>query len=93
MVSTVNLSPLSSNKLSKFLCLCVVLGNLTINNSTEKYILRADDNKIQNAIITIENVSLNDRGEYKCIGRNDATDYANGEEASDVSFVRVKGKL
>ncbi|XP_073826505.1 immunoglobulin domain-containing protein Bsg [Musca autumnalis] len=68
-------------------------GNLTINNSTGRYILRADDNKIQNAILTIENVSLDDRGEYKCIGRNLATEYAKVPEASDTSFVRVKGKF
>lgn len=71
----------------------IILGNLTINNSTGRYILRADDNKIQNAILTIENVSLDDRGEYKCIGRNAATEYAKVPEASDTSFVRVKGKI
>uniref|UniRef100_A0A1I8NUC4 Ig-like domain-containing protein n=1 Tax=Stomoxys calcitrans TaxID=35570 RepID=A0A1I8NUC4_STOCA len=68
-------------------------GNLTINNSTDRYILRPDDNKIQNAILTIENVTLDDRGEYKCIGRNAATDNVKVREASDTSFIRVKGKF
>lgn len=66
-------------------------GNLTISSTTDRYILKPDEHNIENALLIIENVSLEDRGEYKCIGRNAATD--NGKtEASDVSFVRVKGK-
>jgi len=68
-------------------------GNLTIQNSTDRYILKPDDNQVENAVLSIENVSLEDRGEFKCIGRNIANDYAGYPEASDVSFVRVKGKL
>lgn len=48
---------------------------------------------VENAILTIENVSLDDRGEYKCIARNAATKYAAFAEASDTSMVRVKGNL
>ncbi|XP_037958833.1 uncharacterized protein LOC119688224, partial [Teleopsis dalmanni] len=70
------------------------IGNETIiTSSKDRYILKPDDNKVQNALLTIENVSLDDRGEYKCIGHNDATLYANYKEASDASYVRVKGKL
>ncbi|XP_054744419.1 uncharacterized protein LOC129248832, partial [Anastrepha obliqua] len=69
------------------------IGNLTISNSTGRYMLKPDDNHVKNAILSVENISLDDRGEYKCIGRNDANEYADYAEASDVSFVRVKGKL
>lgn len=41
----------------------------------------------------IENVTLDDRGDYKCHGRNEANDYANSTVATDVVTVRVKGKL
>lgn len=68
------------------------IGNLTINSTYERYILKPDENKVENALLIIENASLNDRGEYKCIGRNAATEIGR-PEASDVSFVRVKGKL
>lgn len=40
----------------------------------------------------VENASLDDRGEYKCIGHNAAMEYTNMEPAKDVSYVRVKGK-
>lgn len=69
------------------------VGNLTINNSTDRFILKANDEKVQNALLTIENVSLDDRGEYKCIAQNAATEYADMEAAKDVSYVRVKGKF
>ncbi|XP_023164219.2 uncharacterized protein LOC111594954 [Drosophila hydei] len=69
-------------------------GNYTnVTNSTGRYILKADDNKIENAILMIENVTLEDRGDYKCHGRNEANDYANSTVATDVVTVRVKGKF
>ncbi|TMW51270.1 hypothetical protein DOY81_003656, partial [Sarcophaga bullata] len=66
--------------------------NLTINSTYERYILKPNENKVENALLIIENTSLNDRGEYKCIGRNAATEIGRSE-VSDVSFVRVKGKF
>ncbi|KAM7353034.1 immunoglobulin domain-containing protein Bsg isoform 2-T12 [Cochliomyia hominivorax] len=85
----------------KLTIICTVVGtdpklswafrNLTISSTFERYILKADENNVENAILVIENASLDDRGEYKCIGRNAATDIGK-TEASDVSFVRVKGK-
>lgn len=72
--------------------LFIVLGNLTISNSTDRFILKANENKVQNAILMVENASLDDRGEYKCIGHNAAMEYTNMEPAKDVSYVRVKGK-
>ncbi|XP_020713125.1 neuroplastin isoform X3 [Ceratitis capitata] len=70
-----------------------MIGNQTITNSTGRYMLKPDDHNVKNAILSVENISLDDRGEFKCIGRNDANEYAGYAEASDVSFVRVKGKL
>lgn len=67
--------------------------NLTINSTTDRYILKPDDNNVENALLIIENVSMNDRGEFKCIGRNAATEYLKKTEASDTSYVRVKGKF
>lgn len=69
------------------------IGNLTITNSTGRFTLKPDDNRVENAILNVENISLDDRGEYKCIGRNAANEFAKYSEASDVSYVRVKGKL
>ncbi|XP_032307563.2 uncharacterized protein LOC6497578 isoform X1 [Drosophila ananassae] len=68
-------------------------GNLTLTNSTGRYVLK-EDNNVQNAILTLENVTLEDRGEYKCIGRNAANEYGTKIEiATDASTVRVKGKF
>ncbi|ALC38726.1 Bsg [Drosophila busckii] len=70
-------------------------GNYTnITNSTGRYILKKDDNNVENAILMIENVTLDDRGEYKCHGRNDANraNYT-ANVASDFTTVRVKGKF
>lgn len=70
-----------------------IVGNQTISNSSGRFVLKADENKVENAILIVENASLDDRGEYKCIGRNAANEFARYAEASDVSYVRVKGKL
>ncbi|KAH8240972.1 hypothetical protein KR026_009555, partial [Drosophila bipectinata] len=68
-------------------------GNLTLTNSTGRFVLK-EDNKVPNAILTLENVTLEDRGEYKCIGRNAANEYGTKIElATDTSTVRVKGKF
>ncbi|XP_055839068.1 uncharacterized protein LOC129907052 [Episyrphus balteatus] len=69
------------------------MGNLTIYNSTGRYELNEDENKVQNAILTMSNVNLNDRGDYKCLGRNIINDLGISEPAGDISFVRVKGKF
>ncbi|KAH8409466.1 hypothetical protein KR222_006334 [Zaprionus bogoriensis] len=70
-------------------------GNYTnVSNSTGRYLLKADENKIENAILMIDNVTLDDRGEYKCYGSNEATTYGNGTTpVSDATTVRVKGKF
>lgn len=65
-----------------------------ITTSTDRYILKKDDNGIENAMLMIENVTLDDRGEYRCTGRNEANDFgpANNTAASDTTTVRVKGE-
>ncbi|KAH8263620.1 hypothetical protein KR044_011653, partial [Drosophila immigrans] len=71
-------------------------GNYTnLTNSTERYILKKDDNNVENAILMIENVTLDDRGDYKCSGRNEANEHAlsNTVVAFDTTTVRVKGKF
>ncbi|XP_017060423.2 basigin isoform X2 [Drosophila ficusphila] len=72
-------------------------GNVTLTNSTDRYILKADEDNVPNAILTLDNVTLDDRGDYKCIGRNAANDYGvngtNTAPAIDVTTVRVKGKF
>ncbi|XP_017068449.1 neuroplastin isoform X2 [Drosophila eugracilis] len=70
-------------------------GNVTLTNATDRFVLKADDNNVQNAILTLDNVTLDDRGEYKCIGRNAANDYGDNSTApaSDFTNVRVKGKF
>ncbi|EDW35137.1 GL24757 [Drosophila persimilis] len=67
-------------------------GNVTLKNNTDRFVLKADNN-IENAILTLDNVTLDDRGEYKCIGRNAANDFGNSTVASDFTTVRVKGKF
>ncbi|KMY88925.1 uncharacterized protein Dsimw501_GD23503, isoform J [Drosophila simulans] len=70
-------------------------ANVTLTNATDRFILKPDDNGVPNAILTLENVTLEDRGEYKCIGRNAANVYGGNTTApaSDVTTVRVKGKF
>ncbi|KAH8412926.1 hypothetical protein KR009_006802, partial [Drosophila setifemur] len=67
-------------------------GNVTLTNNTDRFVLKSENN-IQNAILTLDNVTLEDRGDYKCIGRNAANDYGGANVASDVTLVRVKGKF
>lgn len=55
--------------------------------------MKEDENGIKNSILTIENIVLDDRGDYKCTATNPATEYGNADPASDTTFVRVKGKL
>lgn len=69
------------------------LDNLTITSGDDsKYVLKEHDG-VQNAILTLENASLEDKGEYKCVGKNKATGINKIAEASDVTNVRVKGEF
>lgn len=70
-----------------------IAGNTTINETSGRYTLKEDENGIKNSILTIENIVLDDRGDYKCTATNPATEYGNADPASDTTFVRVKGKL
>ncbi|KAH8377854.1 hypothetical protein KR093_007483, partial [Drosophila rubida] len=91
----------------KLIIPCTVIGSnpklswsfanyTNITNSTDRYILKKDDNNVENAILMIENVTLDDRGDYKCTGRNEANEnvgQANNVAAFDTATVRVKGKF
>ncbi|XP_060655948.1 basigin isoform X3 [Drosophila nasuta] len=65
-------------------------GNYTnVTESTGRYILKKDESSnVENSILIIENVTLDDRGDYKCSGHNAAPD-----DANDTATVRVKGKF
>ncbi|XP_041631830.2 basigin isoform X1 [Drosophila kikkawai] len=68
-------------------------GNITLTNATDRFVLK-EDNGVPNSILTLENVTLDDRGEYKCFGRNAANEYGvNSTVVYDTTTVRVKGKF
>lgn len=68
------------------------VGNRTLTESFDRYKL-LEENNIPNAKFVIESAVLEDRGDYTCIANNLASRHGKGEQASDVTFVRVKGKL
>ncbi|XP_034101296.1 uncharacterized protein LOC117565988 isoform X2 [Drosophila albomicans] len=65
-------------------------GNYTnVTESTGRYVLKKDESSnVENSVLIIENVTLDDRGDYKCTGHNAAP-----EDAHDTATVRVKGKF
>lgn len=67
------------------------LGDNEVNLT--RVILEKDADNIKDAILVIEHVELSDRNFYNCTARNDATGHsAHYVEATDGSYVRVKGK-
>lgn len=60
--------------------------------STDRIKLSEDENGVPNAILTIDPVSLDDRGDYKCHGTNPAIKWKS-EFIEKLTFVRVKGML
>ncbi|XP_055386620.1 hemicentin-1-like [Condylostylus longicornis] len=82
---------------------CIVAGSdpqihwqfdeTVIDKSTDKYLLQENEKNIKNALIVIHNVTATDAGEYKCIAKNLATEYAGRKEAVGVTVLRVKGKF
>lgn len=69
------------------------VGNLTIRNSMDRYKLEKNGKGVKNAVLKVENVTLEDRGEYTCVGTNLVSDLEISEEAKDMTFVRVKSHL
>ncbi|EDW88451.2 uncharacterized protein Dyak_GE18733, isoform H [Drosophila yakuba] len=69
-------------------------GNVTLTNDTDRVIVKPD-NGVPNAILTLDNVTLDDRGEYKCTGKNAANEYAKNTTtlATDATTLRVKSKF
>lgn len=68
-------------------------GNTTYTESTDHYILSADEDGIKNAVLTIESAVMEDRNFYNCTGTNDAIRYGNSGYivAVESTYVRVKG--
>lgn len=71
---------------------CAGTNYTNLTQTTDRYILKKDDKGIENALLIVENVTLDDRGEYRCYGRNEANDYGNNSVAYDTTTVRVKGE-
>ncbi|XP_077299246.1 immunoglobulin domain-containing protein Bsg isoform X2 [Arctopsyche grandis] len=66
------------------------IGNETYNESRGRVILE-DDNGVKNAIFTLTDITLDDRGDYYCRASNVASNYVN--HTQDSTFVRVKDNL
>jgi hypothetical protein len=67
----------------------LVLGNETLIDSKDRYILK-EDRGVVNAILIIEEARMEDRGDFYCVATNLAS-AANSTEAK--VFVRVKGEI
>ncbi|XP_035779635.1 uncharacterized protein LOC118459909 isoform X2 [Anopheles albimanus] len=68
-----------------------IIGNNTYNASKDRIVLQEDDRGIENALLTIESITLDDYAEFTCEGRNNATDIT-GKPAMVTMTVRVRGK-
>lgn len=68
-----------------------IIGNTTYNESKNNIVLGPDEAGIQNAMLTIESITLDDYVDFTCEGRNSATDYTN-KPAQVTMTVRVRGK-
>lgn len=53
--------------------------------------LENDVDNIKDAILVIQHAELTDRNYYNCTARNIATGFKGFEEATDGTYVRVKG--
>ena len=71
--------------------LVLITENYTYTESSGRVTLTEDDNKIPNAVIIVDNIVLEDRGNFTCIAKNMATKYAKYQPAESTTFVRVKG--
>lgn len=68
-----------------------IIGNTTYNESKNKIVLGPNDAGVQNAILTIESITLDDYVDYTCEARNNATEYTNKPSKATMT-VRVRGK-
>lgn len=64
------------------------LENMTIDSSTDRITLE-NHGKVKNAILIIENITLQDKGNYTC----HASILSGAKEASAYTIVRIKGIL
>lgn len=68
-------------------------NNVTIKETTGRYILEEGDTKVPNARFIIENAVLDDRGNYTCNAQNKATKLKTKRQVLDATFVRVRSKM
>uniref|UniRef100_A0A2M3ZE27 Putative neural cell adhesion molecule l1 n=1 Tax=Anopheles braziliensis TaxID=58242 RepID=A0A2M3ZE27_9DIPT len=67
------------------------IGNNTYIESKDRIVLQKDDKGVENALLTIESITLDDYAEFTCEARNNATDVT-GKPATVTMTVRVRGK-
>ncbi|XP_052864279.1 uncharacterized protein LOC128270894 [Anopheles cruzii] len=67
------------------------IGNNTYNASKDRIVLQEDDRGVENAVLTIDSITLDDYTDYTCEARNNATDIT-GKPAQVAMTVRVRGK-
>jgi len=85
----------------KLKLICIAMGNpkpvveWTVGNETYKEsrdrIILSDDNGVTNAVLTMAEVTVDDRGDFYCQATNTASRFVNSTK--DGTFVRVKDKL
>uniref|UniRef100_T1DHN0 Putative basigin n=1 Tax=Anopheles aquasalis TaxID=42839 RepID=T1DHN0_ANOAQ len=68
-----------------------IIGNNTYKASKDRIVLQEDDRGVENALLTIESITLDDYAEFTCEARNNATDVT-GKPATVTMTVRVRGK-
>uniref|UniRef100_A0A2M4DNX6 Putative neural cell adhesion molecule l1 n=1 Tax=Anopheles darlingi TaxID=43151 RepID=A0A2M4DNX6_ANODA len=68
-----------------------IIGNNTYNASKDRIVLQEDERGVENALLTIESITLDDYADFTCEARNNATDVT-GKPARVTMTVRVRGK-
>lgn len=68
--------------------------NFTITDSLNRYTLKADDNKVKNAILIINEAMLSDRGNYSCNVTNEVVKLMSDkyDAVTATTYLRVKGE-
>lgn len=70
-----------------------IKGNISSYEFPGRISQKADENGVENAILVVENVELEDKGEYTCTVTNAAVEYGFKKPVVKSTLVRVKGKL
>lgn len=70
-----------------------IVGNQTLNSSTDRILLSTDYKGIENAILTIESVVFTDRQIYNCTVRNLATSIGGYRLNSIITLLRIRDRM